>query len=59
MDNIEIDLKQSVYRVPGGCGYQIPRQSVREGGKVVSLTHRPSLRHPHQEIFLVLISVRG
>jgi hypothetical protein len=37
-------------------GYQILRQSVHEGGKVVSLTHRPPLP---QEIFLVLISVRG
>jgi len=32
------------------------RQSAHEGGKVVSLTHRPSLA---QEISVVLISVRG
>jgi hypothetical protein len=38
-------VKQSYYR-PG-----------HEGGKVVSPTHRPPL--PPQEIFLVLISVRG
>jgi len=44
-------------RVPGGWGSQISRQSVHEGGKVVNPTHRPPL--PLQEIFLVLISVRG
>jgi hypothetical protein len=48
-------VKQSHYRpwqalrVPGGWGSQILRQSVHEGGKVVSPTHRPPL----------LISVRG
>ena len=43
-------------RVPGGWGSQISWLSMLEGGKVVSPTHRPSLP---QEIFLVLISVRG
>jgi hypothetical protein len=45
-------------RVPGGWGSQICRQSAHEGCKVVSPTHRPPLPPP-QEIFLVLISVRG
>ena len=50
------DLLQAL-RVPGVWGSQISRQSAHEGGKVVSPTHRPPL--PHQETFLVLISVRG
>ena len=43
-------------RVPGGRGSQTSRQSAYEGGKVVTPTHWPPLP---QEIFLVLISVRG
>jgi hypothetical protein len=43
-------------RIPGGWRSQISRQSAHEGGKVVSPMHRPPLP---QEIFLVLISVRG
>jgi hypothetical protein len=43
--------------VAGGWSSQISRQSVHEGGKIVSPTHRPPL--PPQEIFLVLILVRG
>ena len=44
-------------RVPGGWGSKISRQSAHVGGRVVSPTQRLLL--PPQEIFLVLISVRG
>ena len=61
---ISLNVKQTHYR-PGHSqsalavwGSQISRQSVHEGGKVVSPTHRPPLTPP-QEIFLVLISVEG
>ena len=43
-------------RVPEEWGSQISRQSAHEGSKVVSSTHHPPLS---QEIFLVLVSVRG
>jgi len=39
--------------------FKISRQSAHEGGKVVSPTPGPPLRPPPQEIFLVLICVRG
>ena len=59
----DVHLQQSHYSpgqalsAPGVWGSQISRYTAHEGGKVVSPTHRPPL--PPQEIFLVLISVRG
>jgi len=44
-------------RIPGGWGSQISRQSAHKGGKVVR-PYAPAAFIP-QEIFLVLISVRG
>ena len=43
-------------RVPGGLGSRISWHSAREGGEVVSLTHRPPLP---PLMFLVLIFTRG
>jgi hypothetical protein len=58
----KVKVKQCHYRpwqtlgFQGGWGFQISKQSAHEGGKFVSPKHRPPLP---QEIFLVLISVRG
>jgi len=38
-----VKVRQSHYRVPGGSGSQISRQSAHNSGKVVSPTHRPPL----------------
>jgi len=61
-----VSVIQSLYRigqalrVPEVWGSQISRLSACEVGRVVSPTHRPHLPPPlTQEIFLVLISVRG
>ena len=62
--SVKLKIKKSYYRpeqalrAPGVWGFQISKRSAYEDGKVVSRTHRPPL-HPPQEIFLVLISVRG
>ena len=58
-------VKQSLYRpgqalrVAGVLGSQISWHLTQEGGKVFSPTHRPPLPYPPQELFLVLIFVRG
>jgi len=60
---VQVKVQQTHYRpgqslrVTGGWGSQISRQSVHVGCKIVSPMQWPPL--PHQEIFLVLISVRG
>ena len=60
--SMKCKVKQFHYRpgqalsVPAGWGSQIFRQPAHEGGKVVSLMHRPPL--PPRSI-VVLISVRG
>jgi hypothetical protein len=62
MVKVKVKVKESCYRpgvaqrVPGGLGSQISRHSAREGGEVVSLTHRPPLP---PGMFLVLIFTRG
>jgi hypothetical protein len=59
---IIVKVKESRYRpgvalrVPGGLGSQISWHSAREGGEVVSLTHRPPLP---PGMFLVFIFTRG
>jgi hypothetical protein len=64
ISHLRVTVKLSHYRPwTGPLGLQevgasrISRQSVHEGGKVVSPTHRPPL--PPKEIFLVLIYVTG
>jgi hypothetical protein len=60
-NRVPTKVKQSHYSpwqtlsVPRVWGSHISRQSVHEGGKVVSPTHQPPV---HQEISLLLISVR-
>jgi hypothetical protein len=59
MRKCKVKVKQSHYRPWGYQEVEVPkilRQSARKCGKVVSPTHRPPLP---QEIFLLLISVRG
>jgi len=59
----QVKVKQShdrsgqALRVPRGWCFQISRQSAHDCGKIVNLMHWPPL--PPQEIFLVLIFVRG
>ena len=59
---VKVKVKQSHYRpeqaqgVLRKLGFPDYMTTAQDGGKVVSLTHRPPLP---QETFLVLISVRG
>jgi hypothetical protein len=61
-EGVKVKVKQSrksagvAQRVPGGLRSQISWHSAREGGEVVSLTHRPPLP---PRMFLVLIFTRG
>ena len=41
------EIPLQAVRVPGGCSFQISRQSAHENGKFVSLTQRPPL-HPRK-----------
>ena len=56
------DLEILALRVPGGWGSQILRQSSHEGGKVVSLKHRPPLpprKYPWYSFLLKAESTPG
>ena len=55
---VKVKVKQSRHRP--GVAQRVPgSSSSQDGGKIVSLTHRPPLPPPPQEMLLVLISVRG
>jgi len=52
---------RALVRLQGLFQWKIPMTTAQDGGKVVSLTHRPPLPpgNAPQEMFLILISVRG